>query len=742
MSKDVVIIESPNKIPKFRAAMGKDISNFEVLSSYGHMFQLASKNKGIDVENNFRANLELAPDKYAVAKRIVEACKKAKKIYLATDPDREGEGIANDILVYLRKKGIKAEAFRVTFNEVTPTAVQHAMKNPGKLDMNLVNAQTTRRAVDYLIGYNISPLLWRIAGNHASAGRVQSPVLNLMCERHNEIVNFVPTPYHEFNIDVNLDGNIINAKFFKYKDIKAERLEKDTPLFKAINGDVSAFEKEMRKVDVVKVVEIKEKPSKRQPGAPFTTSAMQQAAHSRYGFPPDKTMRIAQHLFETGFITYHRTDSVRISDEFMYPMRNEIKKRFGDKYLSPSVRFFKTKTKNAQEGHECIRPSYLEKTPETINLPPDEKKIYTLIYNRTMASQMEAMEQITTTAILEKGDFGFKVSGTVTVFDGYSRLYGFDERDRSLPPFKLDSTYKVNAHHREDKQTEPPPRYNESSVVRKMEETGIGRPSTYASTIKTLRDRQYVERDGNALVVTSKGLFVNNFLSSKLSTYVDTDFTAQMEDLLDGIASGKVDHLGTLSTYWENLKGAVQPLKGSKDYSSNILDTLEEDCPECKQFKLVKRIGQYGQYISCGNYPACKYVKKQTYKIAEGINCPKCGSTAYDKLSKKNKQYYQCTDSKCDNVFFPSSPELLPESERVSCPICKQGFLVGKKSKYGMFYGCSRYPDCRAFVSQKDYEILKTGGEVEVRELKPKPQNTKNFKPKGKPKGKFQKGKK
>lgn len=741
-AKKLVILESPNKISKFKQGLGSQASDFNILASFGHLFSLEGNNKGVDVQNDFSLNMYIPSNKKEHADKILKAAKQASVIYLATDPDREGEGIAFDIMQYLRKHKVMAPIDRVTFNELTPKAIQEAMNKPRKVDQFLVDAQSTRRALDYLIGFNTSPLLWKRVGPNTSAGRVQTPALHLLCERQKEIQNFIPTPYHEFGLGVQeKNGHTQKIKLNRYKGIKAERISKDEPIYKEINGDVDTFHKNLMQIKEVKVLEIKERPNKRNPYPPFTTSTLQQAGFSRHGYSVDKVMNICQGLFEKGYITYHRTDTVRISNEFMFPMRDKIKALYGERYLHPEVRAYKTKAVNAQEAHECVRPTSLDRLPEDmVTLTNEERRMYTLIYNRTIASQMASMEQLTTTIHFGNGDYTFKTSGTVTLFDGFTKVYGHEEKDVMALQYKVGDTLKVDHVIRDDKQTEPPPYYNESSFVKLMEETGIGRPSTYASTIKTLKDRGYVSRNGAKMEVTPRGLLVNQFMSQHLTRYTDTQFTAEMENKLDAITNGAESHLKVLHDYWTNLSSLVNELKNNKDYSTSILDKVEGCCPDCGS-GLVKRLGRYGEYVSCAKYPECKYVDKPKSEIAKDIKCPKCQSEAFEKISRKGTKYYLCTSNKCAHVFYPDPVLAIPPEERVTCPYCSQGTLIKRKSKYGFFYNCSRYPDCSIFVSDKEFAILKAGGEIEKRDFsnykpkaKKKPAN--KFKPKPKAKGK------
>ena len=721
MAKYLFIVESPNKAKSISKYLGGE---YRVLPTLGHLFAMERKGgQGVLVEENFKLNKHVAKGKEQVAREIINAAKAADLIYIASDPDREGEVIADDVLQYIRKKQIKTPIKRVTYQEVTEAAIKKAIANAGGVNIHLANAGKTRSALDYLVGFKVSPVLWKYGLAGSSAGRVQSPGLRLVCERQNEIDTFIPEAYYEFNAMLDDKGVVLKSHFNRFKTNKGEKIDKENPIFKAYNGNIDQLTKDLKGIRQLKVTDITERNNTRTPVPPFITTTLQQAAFTKLGYSPDRTMSIAQKLFEKGYITYMRTDSVVLSLEAIEMIRREIPKRYGKDYLPSEKRVYANKGKNAQEAHEAIRPTYFGEKPSSITsgLDDDENKLFRLIEARTYASQMSDSKSLTTTIVLDSldGVFGFKISGTRVLFDGFTRAYATDEKEdnSNLPDLKVGTIIDITEIIREDKATEPPARYNEASLVKALEKKGIGRPSTYASIIKTLKDRQYVERDGKALKVTDKGRQVNKFLTEKLPDYVDYNFTANMEDKLDNIAHGKSEMLDTLRVFHDKLKGDLKPLnegakeKGHADF--RVLETLDKPCPECGK-PLVKRLGKYGAYVACSGYPECKYIEKANQELVEGRLCPKCSSKLYKKVSRKGTPYISCSAyPKCDFVEWIDDT---PESERVACPYCGIGHLSQRKGRYGVFYTCTNYPNCRPhFISEGEYQTLKSGGEIFLR---------------------------
>lgn len=730
MAKYLFIVESPSKAKTINKYLGND---YKVLSSYGHMFELEGKGKGVNKGDNFTLNKVLSHGKREQMKLIMNAAKAAECIYLASDPDREGEGIANDLLQYLRSHKVKQPIKRVTYHEVTEKAVKEAVANAGSVNFDMAQAQNARRGLDYLVGFTISPLLWRRIAQNASAGRVQSPALRLVCERAKEIEEFIPIQYSQFDALLKGKDNIsIKSQFNRYQDKTSYKLLPDSPIFKAYSDDLNKLEKDLKGITHLTVREITQKPNSRKPQAPFITSSLQQAAHSRLGYSVDSTMAAAQKLFENGFITYHRTDSPTLSREFIDGLKTYIKDTFGKDYLPGEERVYKSKSANAQEAHEAIRPTDLLLTPkEAKSKIEDERqyKLYCLIYNRCVASQMADMKtMVTTIRLSDKTDvFGFRVSGSILLFDGFSRVYKADKKEEdenALPVLNVGDVLEIGKIIREDKATEPPPRYNDASLVKALEERGIGRPSTYATIIKTLKDREYIQKEGNAFTVTDKGKLVNQFLMKHLPRYVDIDFTANMESTLDQIASGKASYLQTMASYWKDLQHDTDKVKqevkeqqqnGNAGNTDKILEVVpNKQCPTCGK-GIVKRLGRFGSFLACIDYPTCKTILKEdpNAELVTDRDCPKCHGHLYKKITRKGAPYIGCANyPKCDYVEWIDNT---PIEDRVTCPYCKVGYLRLRKTKFGNAYTCSNYPECNSgFIKEKDYQTLKAGGTIEL----------------------------
>lgn len=730
MAKYLFIVESPAKAKTINKYLGSD---YKVLSSFGHMFELEGKGKGVNTQEQFKLNKHLTSSKKPQMDAIMAAAKAADVIYLASDPDREGEGIANDILTYLRSKKIDKPIKRVTYHEVTEKAVKEAVANAGHVNLEMAEAQNARRGLDYLVGFNLSPLLWRSVGNGTSAGRVQSPGLRLVCERAAEIKAFIPVKYSQF--DAIISGKDIEpgtkAQFNRYQDKTSYKLLPDSPIYQAYSGDLDRLEKDLKGITELVVKEITQKPNTRKPSAPFITSTLQQAAHSRLGFSVDSTMSCAQKLFEKGFITYHRTDSVTLSKDSIESMREYILTTFGKDYLHTEVRQYKGKAANAQEAHEAIRPTDWKRQYQEVEqeLGEREAKLYRLIYNRTIASQMSDAKTLVTTIRLtdtQSGDYGCRLSGSVVTFDGFTKVYAAEKKDdegKVLPPLKVGDIVKVAQWLRENKETEPPARYNDASLVKALEDKGIGRPSTYASIIKTLKDREYIIKEGNGFEVTDKGVLVNRYLTTNMPRYVDIAFTAEMENRLDAIAHGKLSYLQAMSEYWDNLSRDIKEAKektadtSSPANQTKVLERVEgKSCPTCGK-GIVKRLGRFGAFMACEDYPTCKTILKEggTVTPAEptGRQCPQCSKDLVKKVSRNGNPFISCTGyPKCKYVEWIDNT---PESERVTCPYCKTGYLKERQMRFGKAYSCSRYPECDSgFIKESDFQTLKAGGTIEL----------------------------
>ena len=718
MSKNLLIVESPNKIKSIKKYLGGD---FEVLASFGHVRDLIKKNGAVNPDDNFAMKYEIPAKSVKHVDEIVKAAKEAEHIYLATDPDREGEAISWHIAEILKsKRGMKdveKKIQRVVFHEVTPKGVQAALKSPRGLDIHLVDAQQARRALDYLVGFNLSPLLWKKIRRGLSAGRVQSPALRLICERENEIRAFETQEYWSVHLDSHKGRTKFSAKLTQWQGSKLEQFSlpdeaSQAAILTALQG------KEARVADVAK------KKATRKPAAPYTTSTMQQDAVRKLGFTTDRTMRTAQQLFEgidvgqgaVGLITYMRTDSVTLSEDALTEIRHYIDKKIGADFLPNSPRVYKTKSKNAQEAHEAIRPTSVYRSPESVKpfLSPDQFKLYQMIWQRTMACQMVEAKFDATTVDIGVGEGVFRATGQVLVFAGFLSVYqeGHDEDDedednKKLPELAVGDALPVDKLYGEQHFTQPPPRFNEATLVKALEEFGIGRPSTYASIIKTLKDREYVIVEQRRFLPTDTGEVVNKFLTEHFKQYVDYDFTAKLEDQLDEIAGGKRQWIPVMDKFWKPFIKQVEEKEGI-ERAKFTTQELDETCPKCGEHKLQIKFGKMGRFVACAGYPECSYTRnvnetaeEAAERIAkaeaeqaelDGRECPKCGGRLVYKYSRTGSKFIGCANyPKCKHV----EPLEKPKDTGVQCPQCKKGNLVERKSRYGkLFYSCSTYPDC------------------------------------------------
>ena len=725
MSKNLLIVESPNKIKSIKKYLGGD---FEVLASFGHVRDLIKKNGAVNPDDNFAMKYEIPAKSAKHVDEIVKAAKEAEHIYLATDPDREGEAISWHIAEILKsKRGMKdveKKIQRVVFHEVTPKGVQAALKSPRGLDIHLVDAQQARRALDYLVGFNLSPLLWKKIRRGLSAGRVQSPALRLICERENEIRAFETQEYWSVHLDSHKGRTKFSAKLTQWQGNKLEQFSlpdeaSQAAILTALQG------KEACVADVAK------KKATRKPAAPYTTSTMQQDAVRKLGFTTDRTMRTAQQLFEgidvgqgsVGLITYMRTDSVTLSEDALTEIRHYIDKKIGADFLPNSPRVYKTKSKNAQEAHEAIRPTSVYRSPESVKpfLSPDQFKLYQMIWQRTMACQMVDAKFDATTVDIHMGEGVFRASGQVLVFAGFLSVYqeGQDEDDESedakkLPKMTAGDVLPVDKLYGEQHFTQPPPRFNEATLVKALEEFGIGRPSTYASIIKTLKDREYVVVEQRRFQPTDTGDIVNKFLTEHFEQYVDYDFTAKLEDQLDEIANGKRAWVPVMDKFWKGFHKQIEEKEGI-ERAKFTTQELDETCPKCGQHKLQIKFGKAGRFIACAGYPECDYTRNanetaeqaaermerdaQAQAELAGRSCPKCGGQLVFKNSRTGSKFIGCANyPKCKHV----EPLEKPKDTGVTCPQCGKGHLVERKSRFGTtFYSCDTYPDCKYAVNHQ-----------------------------------------
>ncbi len=661
MSK-LVIVESPAKSKTIEKYLG---NNYKVVSSKGHIRDLATTGKyglGIDIANNFEPNYVPITGKKKDISNLKKMAKESEEVILATDPDREGEAISWHLYDEL---GLKDENYeRVVFNEITKDVVVDAMKHPRKIDMDLVKSQETRRMLDRIIGFRLSKLMQRKTGGK-SAGRVQSVALKLIVDREREIAAFIPEEYWT----IEADFKDFKASLEKYKNEKIE-IHNEEEADQVLN----ALSKEFKIVDV----SIKDKLKK--PKDPFRTSTLQQMAANRLNFSSSKTMQIAQKLYEgmnigsetVGLITYMRTDSTRISEVFVNDTKTFIKENYGNEYVG-SIKASK-EPKGAQDAHEAIRPTSIMRTPESIKkyLTNDEYKLYRLIYIRSLAYLMSNAKLSSTTVSLDNNNYLFKATGSILKFDGYLKVYSEYEEseDVILPDFTNKNTLEATKIDKFQHFTKPAPRYTESSLIKEMESLGIGRPSTYATIMKTIKDRGYVTIEDKKFYPTEIGILTTDKLQEFFSDIVNVEYTANMENELDEIADAKIDNIKVMNEFYDAFAPLVE--KAFKEMEKKEPDKTGELCPECGS-DLVVRKGKYGEFIACSNYPTCKYVKKEEKEITSLAKCPKCGGDIIAKRTKKGKTFYGCGNfPKCNYAsWYEPTGEI--------CPNCKN--LLVQKNK-------------------------------------------------------------
>ena len=646
--KNLVIVESPSKSKTIEKYLGKD---YKVVSSKGHIRDLATKGKyglGVDLENNFAPTYEIIKGKKKMVSDLKKEVKAADKIYLATDPDREGEAISWHLKDELNIKDKDYE--RVVFNEITKNTVIDAFNHARKIDDDLVRSQETRRILDRIIGFRLSKLMQSKTGGK-SAGRVQSVALKLIVDRENEINNFIKEEYW----DITGVFNEFEANLEKYKDEKVE-----------IHNEAEADEILSKLSNVFKIEDVFKKEKNKQSKPPFITSTLQQEASTKLGFNAKKTMSIAQKLYEgidlgnetTGLISYMRTDSIRLSDEFVKSAYQYIERNYGKEYLGIVKK--SKKTENVQDAHEAIRPTSINRTPEVVKeyLTTDEYKLYKMIYYRALSSLMKDAKQEQTSVTLDNNNYKFKVTGSVIVFDGYLKVYKDyeDNTDIILPPF---DTYKSNvlvSNSIEKTQhfTKPPARYTEAKLIKEMEDLGIGRPSTYAKTMETLVDRGYVKVIDKKFNPTEIGIETTNKLQEYFSNLINVKYTAKMEDDLDKIADGKMVWVNLLDSFYKEFEPMLE--NAFSNMEKKKAEQTGELCPECGS-PLVIRKGKYGEFTACSNYPTCKYIKKEEKKVVEVCKCPKCDGVVIEKKTKRGKIFYGCSNyPRCDYATW-NKPE-------------------------------------------------------------------------------------
>ncbi len=616
--KKLVIVESPTKASTIGKLLGKD---YHILASYGHVRSIPSKSGAIVPENGFQAEYEVIPSAKKNIKALADSAKEVQQIYVATDPDREGEGIAWHIVEILKsKRGViknDTQIHRVTYHEITKNAIQYAFQNPRELDMNLIRAQQTRQSLDYLVGFTLSPLLWRKLPGSRSAGRVQSVALRIVCDREDEIEKFEKQEYWSIHGTFKNEDKVLDAQLNEFENTKLAKFS-ITQEKEALNTKEKLLTLEYH------VSSIEKSQFTQNPKPPFITSTLQQEAMGKLGFGTKQTMIIAQKLYENGLITYMRTDSVMLSDQAIVSIRQHIKTNFGDKYIPKSKRIYKSKIKNAQEAHEAIRPSDINKLPTELHgIPQEQIKLYALIWQRAVACQMSSAIFDRTSIYISSKDRSivFKATGAQIKFDGYLKALSknIKEMDNILPDFKEHEQLNVSDIAANQHFTQPPPRYNEASLIKTLEELGIGRPSTYAPIISVLQDRSYVKSEQKRLFPEEKGRIVTTFLKLYFAKYVEYDFTANFENVLDLIASGEENWQDALSTFWTPFNDQVQatyeiPIQDvierlGQEISDRIFQNQDTKCPTCKSGDLKFNLGKYGPFVGCSNYPECKHIR-------------------------------------------------------------------------------------------------------------------------------------
>lgn len=710
MTKYLVIVESPAKSKTIKKYLGKD---YEIMASYGHMRDLLPKSGAVEVDNDFAMHYQMIEKNAKNFDAIKKAMKKCDTLLLATDPDREGEAIAWHLVEMLKEgKALQGKQVdRIVFHQITKKAVKAAADNPRQIMMSLVDAQQARRALDYLVGFTLSPLLWKKIRRGLSAGRVQSPALRMIVEREEEIEKFVRQEYWTVEAQAAINDAAFIGRLTHYNNDKLEQF--------SITNEKQAKDVQQTIIKQAKgqllVKDVVKKQRKRRPAPPFITSTLQQEASRKLGFTAQRTMRIAQQLYEgidigddgtSGLITYMRTDSVTMATEALTEIRSVIADHFGKENVPDEVRTYKTKSKNAQEAHEAIRPASAARHPKTLTkyLSKEQIKLYDLIWKRAVASQMVDAIMDTVAIDLAAADSLFRANGSVIKHPGFLAVYSESVDDKAkddsegkiLPPMEVGDTVTLNDVVPTQHFTEPPPRYTEASLVKALEEHGIGRPSTYAAIISTLQNREYVTLDQKRFTPTDVGRVVKRFLTEYFNQYVDYDFTAHLEDSLDAIASGDKAWVPVLADFWSPFKQRIDEIEKNVQRADVTQEKMDEKCPECGQ-PLSIRLGRTGRFVGCTAFPDCSYTRSidgEQEALQETIkdrSCPKCQSDLLIRHGKYGKFIGCSAYPDCKHI----EPLEKPKDTEVDCPKCKKGHILERKSRRGkIFYSCERYPKC------------------------------------------------
>lgn len=712
MSRHLVIVESPAKAKTIQKYLGND---YEVLASYGHVRDLPPRKGSVNPDHHFHMTYAPLEKNARHIETIAKALKKSDSLLLATDPDREGEAISWHIYELMKERNLVKEkaVHRIFFNEITKSAIQEAINHPRTISMDLVNAQQARRALDYLVGFNLSPLLWKKIRRGLSAGRVQSPALRLIVEREEEIERFVSQEYWKILAQCHHANTDFEARLTHYQD---EKLQQFT-----VVDDKQAHQIRDELIKqaqgILTVTQVEKKQRKRKPSPPFITSTLQQEAARKLGFTARKSMMVAQQLYEgidigtgtVGLITYMRTDSVNLAAEAVEEIRNYITQSYGGENCPKEPRVYKTKSKNAQEAHESIRPTSIKRTPDMVqsSLTSDQYKLYKLIWMRTLACQMAdaIMDAVAVDMSCGTGNV-FRANGSTVTFPGFLAVYEEgrddskdDENEGSmLPSFTVGEKVNVKDIIANQHFTEPPPRYSEATLVKALEEYDIGRPSTYAAIIHTLQQREYAIVDKKRFLPTDVGRIVNRFLTSYFTRYVDYQFTAGLEDTLDAVARGEKDWIPVLEEFWKPFVQQIQDTDEQVQRKDVTTEILEDKCPKCQK-PLSIRLGKRGRFIGCTGYPECDYtqdmggqdIEKTEPEVIEGRDCPLCAGALHIKTGRYGR-FIGCSNyPQCKHM----EPLEKPADTGVTCPKCNHGTILQRKSRKGkIFYSCGDYPKC------------------------------------------------
>ena len=685
--KDLIIVESPTKARTIKNFLGND---YEVIASKGHIRDLPKHSFGIKIEeNSFIPEYTIDQSHKAVVDNLKKLAKSAKEVYIATDEDTEGEAIGYHIATAIGKNPLKLP--RIVFHEITKKAIMDSLKSPRYIDMDKVNAQQARRLLDRIVGYRLSPLIASKIQRGLSAGRVQSSALKIVVDREKEILSFKPITYYVLEVlfDKDLEAELIEFNGEKIQKLSLQEEKKALAI------------KESLKKSQFLIKEIENKKRKITPPPPFMTSTLQQSASSFLGFSPSRTMQNAQKLYEgvmthkgsMGVITYMRTDSLNVAKEAQEEARAMIAKLYGKAYIPLKPKVYATKSKNAQEAHEAIRPTLMDFTPQIAAqyLKGDELKLYTLIYNRFLSSQMNDAEFEMQNIFIQGGESLLKLSGRKLLFDGFYKVLGQEDKDKLLPSFKEGETLKLQKCEVLTKQTEPPSRFSEASLIKTLESLGIGRPSTYAPTISLLTSREYITIEKKQIKPQEVAFKVIELLQEYFEEIVDSQFTANLEEKLDEIAENKQDWQKLL---WQFYEPFIQKIAEGKNTikSQKVTIPTGEKCPLCGQ-ELVKRNGRFGEFVGCSGYPKCKYIKKEEKAQEDFGNCEKCGKPMVKKYSR-NGEFLACSGyPECKNTQSLQNEKVNVILEGVKCPK-DGGDIIERKGKRGKFYGCGNYPKC------------------------------------------------